>query len=91
MAVHVRVRVRVQVVDAHRNPVRAEAQDVRVQGADEEVAEAGGYADVLVCRIRGMPRRREVWEFREHERGEKNGLTVETHVLGSAGNGSVQK
>jgi len=65
VAAHVHVRVRVQVVDAHRNPVRVEAQDVRVQVADVEVAGAGGCADVLVCRTREMPRRPEVFWDRQ--------------------------
>lgn len=43
-----------QVEGAHRTPVRAEAQDVRVREAGEDVVAAEGCCGVLVCQIRVM-------------------------------------
>ena len=50
MGVHDRDRA--QVVGVHKSPVRAEAQGVRGREAGEDDVVAGGYSDVLACRIR---------------------------------------
>lgn len=60
LSVGAHVHVHVQVVGAHRTPVRAEAQDVRVRVAGEDVVAAGGCSDVLACQIRVRLRRRGV-------------------------------